>query len=185
MRTSRYNLLIIALIGAASVCAAQPATNTATTNIAAPAPQKDPAVVAAENAAFEKDFAAVKGTQMPSVSNEKMQELFQDLSAIDYIFYGADFSVSTDEKNSKSNLYYISTRAAKMLEGVKPVGRVFYAAKGNIALEAEVYFGDTQVQQYLVFLKDNKAFAANYLTPQGVSFFKQVVNARVEADPKE
>ena len=147
-------------------------------------PQPTQAEMAAEAAAFNAIVEAQNGRLLPSITNEKMQYLFQKISGIDYIFYGADFSVSADETNSRSNLAYISVRNAKMLEGKKPVGRVFWAAEGNIALEAEVYWGDTQIEQYFVFLEQSKPVAANYITPAGVAFFKQVVNARVEATPK-
>jgi hypothetical protein len=147
-------------------------------------PTKTPEQLAAENNAFQTIYLATVGTELPSITNEKMQQLFKDVQGIDYIFYEQDFSVSSDASNAKSNLMYISTKSAKKLPNQKPVGRIYYAGNGEILLDAEVYFGASQIEQYLVFVKDGKPFGANYLSPQGVAFFKQVVNARIEAKPK-
>lgn len=147
-------------------------------------PNKSPEQLAAENNAFQQIYLATAGEELPSITNEKMQYLFQNLQGIDYIFYDQDFTVSSDAANAKSNLMYISTKSAKKLPNLKPIGRAYYAANGDIALDAEVYFGASQIEQYLVFVKDGKPYGANYLSPQGVAFFKQVVNARLEARPK-
>ncbi len=133
--------------------------------------------------AFAQLVNNAQGEQMPSITNEIMQDLFKTLTNIDYTFLGAEFTMSADGDNAKRNLMHISTRAAKKLTGDKPKALVFYSANGNMVLQAEVYFGDDQLHQYLVFLKDGKPFAANYMSPAGVTFFKQVVGAKVEAKP--
>jgi hypothetical protein len=161
---------------------AQPATQAAVQPTKTP---KSAEQLAAENDAFQRVYLATEGTEMPSITNEKMQYLFQNLQGIDYIFYDQDFTVSSDAANAKGNLMYISTKSAKKLPNQKPIGRAYYAANGDIALDAEVYFGASQIEQYMVFVKDGKPYAANYISPQGVAFFKQVVNARIEAKPKE
>ena len=163
--------------------AAQPTTQP-TTQQATKTP-KSAEQIAAENDAFQRVYLATEGVEMPSITNEKMQYLFQNLQGIDYIFYEQDFTVSSDAANAKGNLMYISTKSAKKLPNQKPIGRAYFAANGDIALDAEVYFGASQIEQYLVFVKDGKPYGANYLSPQGVAFFKQVVNARLEAKPKE
>jgi hypothetical protein len=165
---------------------AQPTTQAAAQPTALPnKTPKSPEQLAAENEAFQRVYLATEGTEMPSITNEKMQYLFQNLQGIDYIFYDQDFTVSSDAANAKGNLMYISTKSAKKLPNQKPIGRAYYAANGDIALDAEVYFGASQIEQYMVFVKDGKPYAANYISPQGVSFFKQVVNARIEAQPKK
>ena len=156
-----------------------PITNTApTVKLNAPKSpvQQDPNT-------FNLAVQNAEGEQLPSITNEQMQYLFKNLTNIDYTFLGAEFSMSADGDNAKTNLQHISTRAAKKLTGDKPKALVFYSAEGNIALQAELYFGDDQLHQYLVFIKEGKAFAANYLSPGGVTFFKQVVGAKVQQAP--
>ncbi|MEY4926205.1 MAG: hypothetical protein RI894_641 [Bacteroidota bacterium] len=160
---------------------AQPATESnvkLNTPTAAP-----PSQMVQDPPAFNVAVANAPGEQLSSISNEQMQYLFKNLSTIDYTFLGAEFSMSADGDNAKGNLMHISTHAAKKLTGDKPKALIFYSAEGNIALQAELYFGDDQLHQYLVFIKDGKPFAANYLAPAGVTFFKQVVGAKVEAAP--
>lgn len=163
---------------------AQPTATPANTTASQTAAELTPAEAEAQNALFLQQQTAAKGELLPSITNEKMQDLFKNLVSIDYVFYNTDFTISIDEKNARQNLFYFSTRAAKKLDGQKAVGRAFYVANGDIALSAEIYFGATQLERYFVFLKDDKPYAANYISPQGATFFDQVVKARVEMRPK-
>jgi hypothetical protein len=169
-----FSVLFLAISGNAQPATAQ--------NIKLKTPPAPPqSVMQQDPTAFNNAVTNAAGEQMPSITNEQMQYLFQNLTSIDYTFLGAEFSMSADGDNAKGNLQHISTRAAKKLVGDKPKALIFYSAAGNLALQAEVYFGDDQLHQYFVFIKDGKAFAANYISPAGVTFFKQVVGAKVES----
>lgn len=118
-----------------------------------------------------------------SISNEKMQYLFQECSQIDYVFFQQDFSVSAEGNNAKSSLNHISVKPAEINPSAKPVARLYYLAEGNIALTAAVYFDEEN--KYFAFLENEKPFAANYMTDGGLAFFKQVVGAKIVTEPKQ
>lgn len=176
--------ILFFLVSTASLSGnAQPASNPTTTMPPTVKLNAQNSPVQQDPNSFNLAVQDAAGEQLPSITNEQMQYLFKNLSNIDYTFLGAEFSMSADGDNAKTNLQHISTRAAKKLTGDKPKALIFYSAGGNIALQAELYFGDDQLHQYLVFIKEGKVVGANYLSPGGVAFFKQVVGAKVQQAP--
>lgn len=114
---------------------------------------------------------------LESISAETMQKLFNEADYMDIIFYSSPVSVSQDDKNSiKASLRYISEKPVSMSSNCKPVGRLSFMIAGDIDTEADIYFSEGC--QYFIFIEGTKPVAGNYMTPEGIHFFQQVLSAK-------
>ncbi|MEM1120616.1 MAG: hypothetical protein AAGJ18_09205 [Bacteroidota bacterium] len=125
--------------------------------------------------------AVITNPNMPSISFEEMKEIYEGCDFIDIIFYTVDFSMSV---NAKSNIQrmvgMVSTNAATLNPECQAMGRLFFQKNGEMLIEADMYFDDKC--QYFVFQKDGQPVYANYITPEGQAYFKQVF-AQVKVTP--
>lgn len=121
----------------------------------------------------EPEAAVQKATQLPSISMELMQKLYDKCDYVDYLFYESDFSMSMNNKGSiQQVLTHVSEGVPLINPNCKSIGRVFYEIEGNTEIEAEIFFSNQC--QYFVFMKDQKQIYANNITPDGVAHFNNI-----------
>ena len=111
----------------------------------------------------------------PALGNREISQLYASADKIDIIFYNLPISVNQEDIASVRNtVLYISPVGSVMNAGCQPLGRLSWMSKGVIMQEADVYC-DTGCN-YLIFMKDNKPFAANAMELAGVEFFKNIIS---------
>jgi hypothetical protein len=111
----------------------------------------------------------------PALGNEAIGTLYSQADKVDIIFYDLPISVNQDNPASvKNTVLYVSPAAPNITGNCKPLGRLTWMQQGNIIREADIYC-DTGCE-YLLFMQDNKPFAANAMGPAGVAFFKNVIS---------
>lgn len=114
---------------------------------------------------------------IPAISEAEYIELFQKTDALDYIFYDLPFSMSQTELAAvQTNLTFTSSTGVKRIPAAckKALGRKFYKSKGEIIAEADMYFGTGC--NFYVFMEGNKKKYANYMTPDGVAFYQNIID---------
>jgi len=129
-----------------------------------------------ENVSSGPKTEAMKFADLPSIPPASMNQLFNEGTYIDYIFYNLPFSISQDDKPSiHSNLGLISReRLGGIPQDCKPIGREFFHIGGTIAYEADIYFQDGCYGY--VFLKDKKPVYANKVSEAGMKFYTNIIN---------
>ena len=109
----------------------------------------------------------------PSITEEKMRNLYDNCDYIDYVFYGTNFSMSQNQQPAiRSTLGGISTTPAKVLASCQPVGRVFFMIDGQNVEEADLFFGQTCL--YYLFLENGTYAYGNQLTESGYAFYQRI-----------
>lgn len=120
-------------------------------------------------------------TPYPSITEEKMRNLFENCDYIDYVFYGTNFSMSQNQQSAiRSTLGGISTTPAKVLASCQPVGRVFFMIDGQNVEEADLFFGGSCL--YYLFLENGTYAYGNQLTESGFGFYQRIFE-QVSAQP--
>ncbi|MBI1226175.1 MAG: hypothetical protein GC192_13150 [Bacteroidetes bacterium] len=114
---------------------------------------------------------------LPSVPLELLEQLWNEGTQVDYIFYNYPFTMSLSEKPSiQYAVRHIAEQPAPLRPECKAMGRVTYQIKGNIVLEGDFYFSTGCT--YFVFEKNRVKTYANYMTEDGVKYFnEQIKNA--------
>ena len=79
----------------------------------------------------------------------------------------------TEPQDIQHTLSHISAQPALINENCPPIGRMLFYQKGNIALEARVYYSPGC--SYFVFLENQKPVYANFMTSAGMTFFNDVI----------
>lgn len=108
----------------------------------------------------------------PIMPIQQQSYLFDNVEMIDYIFQDLPFSLSQSEKPS------IQAKIAGIAqEGVTqsdctPMARMFFQYKGEIIIEADVFFAPPDCQHY-IFYEDGKPVYANKMAPQNIQFYSQ------------
>lgn len=117
-----------------------------------------------------------KFSELPSLPQDQIQKLHNEVTYIDYIFYNLPFSISQDDKPSiNSNLQLLSTQQLGPIAlTCKPIGREFFHIGGIIAFEAEIYFQDGCYGY--VFLENEKPTYANKVSESGMKFYTNIIS---------
>jgi len=119
--------------------------------------------------------AAPAPSAYPALGNEAIGLLYSQADKVDIIFYDLPISVNQDNPSSvKNTVLYVSPAAPNITSTCKPLGRLTWMQQGTILREADVYC-DTGCE-YMLFMQDNKPFAANAMGPAGVAFFKNIIS---------
>lgn len=93
---------------------------------------------------------------------------------VDIIFYNHPISVSQDDTASVRNtVHYIMHYAPTVTYKCAPLGRLAWMANGVIVKEADIYVGTGC--NYLLFIANNKPYAANAMAMEGVQFFNNIL----------
>lgn len=111
---------------------------------------------------------------LKSIPAESMKALWDSCSAVDIIFYETNFSISQgDQPAIRNTLGYFLPSAVVHDSKCKPIGRITFVVDGTIKQEADIYHSPGC--EYFIWMKDNKPAHINPMSPQGVSFFDQVM----------
>lgn len=111
----------------------------------------------------------------PALGNREISQLYASADKIDIIFYNLPISVNQEDPASvKNTVLYISPASSVLSTTCQPLGRMSWMSKGVIMQEADVYCATGC--NYLIFMKDNKPFAANALELAGIEFFKNIIS---------
>ena len=111
----------------------------------------------------------------PALGNEAIGLLYGQADKVDIIFYNLPISVNQEDPSSvKNTVLFVSPATPNITGNCKPLGRLSWMQQGTIIREADVYC-DTGCE-YLLFMQDNKPFAANAMGPAGVAFFKNIIS---------
>ena len=118
----------------------------------------------------------VQGKQLyPSVPLEKIQSLWNDCDYVDYSYINLPLSMNRKDLNDiRHTLAQISEQPALINDRCPAIGNILFYQKGEIALEANIYY--SQGCNYFVFLENNKPKYANFMTPSGIAFFKDIMD---------
>lgn len=131
--------------------------------------------------------AQATGPEVPGVPEEVMIKLLNECTFVDYIFHDLPFSLSQNEDPSiDQNILYMDIKrpVGKLPTNCKATARKFFQIKGEIVYDVDVYLG--QGCNYYVFVdKKNKPIYANYLTPDGVKFYYNIINQAVGSMQKK
>ncbi len=124
----------------------------------------------------KQEVTEQKFPNIAPLPNNLMQQLFNEVTYIDYIFYNLPFSISQDDKPSiHSNLKLISgEKLGSIAKGCKPIGREFFHIGGTIAFEADIYFQEGCYGY--VFLDQKKPIYANKISQEGMKFYSNIIN---------
>lgn len=130
-----------------------------------------------------KQEVSYKNTEpLPRPDVPMMQKLWDECDYTDYIFHNLPFSMSQDEQPSiRANINYMSTEVNEWIpSNCKPMARQMFHIKGEIVVEADVYFSDDC--KFYVFVEKEKPYASLKMSESGIQFFetsiKQAMNAR-------
>ncbi len=122
----------------------------------------------------KKQATVANSSPYPSVSQEIMASLWENCTAIDFLFYELPVSMSQDDQASiRQTLTHVSTNIPAYDKSCKAIGRVFFQADGEPLTEAEIFF--SQKCQYYVFHEKGKPAYANAMTEAGVQFMNKVL----------
>lgn len=112
---------------------------------------------------------------LPAMTQEVFDQTLAKVSAVDYIFNNLPFSMNqSDPASIATNLSFISNeRASAFKAKCQPLGREIFQAKGEIILEADIYF-TPQCMAY-VFIIDGKPAYANKISETGVNFYNNIL----------
>lgn len=102
---------------------------------------------------------------------ETILELINNGDHIDFMFHELPLSMNQTENSAirTDMLYVSSTPIAGIPQGCVPMARKIYLGKGEIILEADLYF--SQQCLFQVFIKDEKPLFGNLLTMEAVQFY--------------
>jgi len=116
-----------------------------------------------------------------SIPQDIIMEIWNEADILDYIFHDLPFSMSQDQQASiRTNVTYIGQIAQPDIPaGCKPMARQVYGKKGEIFLEADIYF-DANCQFY-VFIVNGKPKYANKMSEEGVNFFKAMISQALKS----
>ncbi len=124
------------------------------------------------------ETTTVVGASYPSVPKATMEMLWEKCTHIDYIFTDLPYSISVDDnQQSRAMLLHISTNPAVVDNNCPLTANVVYLASGEIVLEANLYYNKANQCKYMVFLENGQPKYANYLTPDGLSYFDKLISS--------
>ena len=143
------SLLILAL----SSCK-NPGANTNTSNASATAPE---------------------GFDVNGIPEDVVSMLLQQGDHIDYIFNTLPLSMNQSGNQSvyQDMTFVSSAPMSGVLDGCSPLARKIYFSKGEIILEADLYYSDNCLFQ--IFIMDEKMLYGNMLSQEGVTFYNNLM----------
>lgn len=112
---------------------------------------------------------------LPTIPKEIFKNLWDNCTGIDFIFHELPFSMSqTEQASIRNNLTYFDNKpVAEFPVHCKPIGRIFFQAKGEVAHDIDLYYSDGC--QYFVLMENERPKYANRMTPKGVEFFNNML----------
>ena len=79
----------------------------------------------------------------PSITQEKMMNLYENCDYVDFVFYSTNFSMSQgDQPAIRATLSGVSTNPAALSINCQLIGRVFFMIDGVIVEESDLLFSE-------------------------------------------
>lgn len=137
-----------------------------------------------KNAASPPAASTPAAPAFPTLPIETLRTLVAECDYIDLIMYQPQFSMSQNERNAvMATIQHISEVQAVHNAANSPSGHIFYQAKGQTLLEADLYLRNEG--SYLVFYQEGKPAFANAMTQQGIGFFADILSRLQGAVPQQ
>lgn len=152
--------------------------------IACKNPQDIPASVETPSIAQDAALHVPEGFSDQGIPEETLLELINNGDHIDFIFHELPLSMNQTENSAiRTDMLYISSTAiAGIPQGCAPMARKIYLGKGEILLEADLYF--SQQCLFQVFIKDEKPLYGNLLTMEAVQFYGSLMEQAKTSMPE-
>jgi hypothetical protein len=136
-----------------------------------------------KNAASAPAAVQPPAPAFPTLPMEILRTLVAECDYIDIIMYQPQFSMSQNERSAvMSTIQHISEVQAVHNAANAPNGHIFYQAKGQTLLEADLYLRNDG--SYLVFYQEGKPAFANAMNEQGVAFYANILS-RLQGAPQQ
>lgn len=153
-------LFTLAMIMLLTACGSN--TSEGTTQAETPAAEETPATATNEET-----------ITYPSLPLAKMQELYNTVDYIDFVFYYTNFSMNqSNDQSIKATLAHVSEEVPTVYPSCQPIGSLFLQAQGKELMQAELYYSDKCV--YYIWLENGQRTYANKMTPAGFQFYQQI-----------
>lgn len=176
----QYIFIIATVLLITGFACKQASEETTETTPATEQPQQQPSattgghVQLGDNLSATTPAATSPSGGLGSINIEAMRELWEQCDGIDIIFYKTNFSLSQNEKAAIQNtIGFFGPTYVEHNKDCKPVGRITFLIKGEIRREADIYID--QGCQYFLWMENNKPVYINPMSPQGVTFFEQII----------
>ena len=126
-----------------------------------------------------------EGFSSEGIDESTIKMIQQSADHIDYMFNTLPLSMNQDGPQLiMQDLNFISNDAiAGIPDHCTPMARKIYQSKGNIIMEADVYFEGTCVFQ--VFIKNEVPLYGNLLSIQGVAFYEGLLEEARRTMPED
>ncbi|GAB4244823.1 MAG: hypothetical protein Kow0027_04750 [Saprospiraceae bacterium] len=111
---------------------------------------------------------------LPAMPADVKQKLFNECTAVDYIFYDEPFTMSLVEKPAIQYVVsHIGDAPAAINPACKPNGHITYQINGDIFLEADFYYANGCT--YFIFTKKQQKVYASNMTQEGLGYINNQI----------
>ena len=120
---------------------------------------------------------------LESMPFDQIKFMHSNCDQIDYIFNELPISMALSDKSAvQNNITFISPEPVVSPDlNCKPLGRQLFYSKGELYIEADLFFDDQC--KFLVFLEDQKPKYTCKLTQQGINFYNNIMQQVGNAQP--
>lgn len=106
---------------------------------------------------------------------ERLNALISQTNVVDIIYYDLPMSMNQQESGSVRNtLTFIGPPIRRDSDACKPLARVSFMGNGELLEEADLYLAEQC--KFFAFIENQKPVYYHQLSPNGVSFFTQVIS---------
>jgi len=115
------------------------------------------------------------------LSRDEIYALFESADYVDYIFFDYDFSMNQGDPNAvKAAVTFISDQLPPQIPSdCKATGRIIFQSKGEIVLEADMYYRDN-CHYYQFVDSENRPAHRNQMTDQGIAFYDKMFSQALQ-----
>ena len=111
---------------------------------------------------------------LPAMPADIKQKLFNECTAVDYIFYDEPFTMSLVEKPAIQYVVsHIGDAPAAINPACKPNGHITYQINGDIFVEADFYYANGCT--YFIFTQKQKKVYASNMTQEGLGYINNQI----------
>lgn len=127
----------------------------------------------------KKEIITAKPTvlqaELPQLPAEWFQHLWDSCTLVDYTYFTMPITMSLDRQASvRSSLRHIGVGKVVRKAECKLFAKVFYQVKGQIVLDADMFFSDNGCS-YVIYNVGGKPTFANPISTEGVQFLTQII----------
>ncbi len=122
---------------------------------------------------------------IPGIDQAVLAKLYNEAEYLDFLFFELPFSMNQSDKPSiQASLANFSPDPQNRIPaGCKPIARMMYQINGEIVDEFNVYF--SKECTFFVQMVNEKPFAANKMSENGVKFFQKVLSQAIQTGQQQ